>query len=364
MKRIFFAVTNDLSYDQRMIRICNSLAAAGYAVTLVGRKMKNSVPLSTQIFEQRRLPCFFHSGKSFYIEYNIRLFLFLLFQRIGCICAIDLDTILPCYAISVLKRVPRVYDAHELFCEMKEVVTRPRIYRLWKRIEKFAVARFRWGYTVNQPIADEFRAMYNVDYTVIRNFPVLQNRPLARKDRFILYQGAVNHGRSFESLIPAMKEVDAALYIFGDGNFFTEAQALVKQHALQEKVRFQGKLAPPQLREITQKACIGITLFENNGLSNYLSLANRFTDYVHAAVPQVCSNFPVYREMNNQYRVAVLLDELSPPAIANALNSLLTDDGLYNELHRNCFLAREVWNWQVEEKELLRFYQNVFTEGG
>ncbi len=37
-RRIFCTVTNDLNYDQRMIRICTSLVRAGYEVVLVGRE--------------------------------------------------------------------------------------------------------------------------------------------------------------------------------------------------------------------------------------------------------------------------------------------------------------------------------------
>src|ERR1051325_5728203 len=139
MKRLIFTVTNDLSYDQRMIRICTSLANTGYDVLLVGRKKKDSVALQSQPFKQRRLHCFFQKGKRFYAEYNIRLFFYLLFKKADLICAIDLDTILPCYRISKLKGIKRVYDAHELFCEMKEIVSRPDIYKTWKRMEKTTV---------------------------------------------------------------------------------------------------------------------------------------------------------------------------------------------------------------------------------
>src|SRR5688572_3226542 len=143
MKRLVFTVTNELTYDQRMIRICSSLAGAGYSVTLIGVKRPGSLPPPDQPFQQKRLPCFFHKGKGFYIEYNLRLFFYLLFKNTDLICSIDLDTILPGYFISLLKRIPRVYDAHGLFCEMKEVVTRPRIYRFWKRVEHFAVRRYK-----------------------------------------------------------------------------------------------------------------------------------------------------------------------------------------------------------------------------
>src|SRR5688572_21531064 len=123
-KKIIFTVTNDLSYDQRMIRICSSLANNGYRVVLVGLKKKHSRPLTTMPFSQRRLPCFFSKGFLLYAECNIRMFFFLLLNRADALCAIDLDTILPCLLVSKLKRIRRVYDAHELFCEMKEIATR------------------------------------------------------------------------------------------------------------------------------------------------------------------------------------------------------------------------------------------------
>ena len=95
--------------------------------------MKASLPLSTQPFLQKRINCLFEKGKLFYAEYNIRLFFYLLFKKMDCIGAIDLDTILPGYSISKIKKVKRIYDAHELFCEMKEIATRPAIYKVWKK---------------------------------------------------------------------------------------------------------------------------------------------------------------------------------------------------------------------------------------
>ena len=180
-RSILFTVTTDLTYDQRMIRICSSLVQAGYKVTLVGRKMKNSIPLNEKSFKQKRINCLFEKGKLFYTEYNIRLFFFLLFKKMDCIGAIDLDTILPCYFISRIKKTKRVYDAHELFCEMKEIVTRPVIYKVWKKIEQFTVPKFRAGYTVNQFIAAEFKKMYGVDYGVIRNIALLRQLQVIKK---------------------------------------------------------------------------------------------------------------------------------------------------------------------------------------
>lgn len=358
---IFFSVTTDITYDQRMIRICTSLAQAGYKITLIGRKMKTSVPLGEQGFKQKRINCLFEKGKLFYAEYNIRLFFFLLFKKMDCIGAIDLDTILPCYFISKLRNITRVYDAHELFCEMKEITTRPDIYRMWKKIENYTVPKFAFGYTVNQPIANEFKKMYGVNYSVIRNIAMLrplQNLP--KTEKFILYQGAVNEGRSFETLIPAMKEVNSKLIICGDGNFMEQAKQLVVEWNLQDKVIFKGKIMPDELRIITQQAHIGVTLFDDRGLSNYYSLANRFFDYLHAGVPQLCVNYPVYKEINEQRAVAVLINDISSSNLAAQLNNLLHNEVLYTELQQNCIKVRETLNWQTEQKRLLEFYNNLF----
>ncbi|MBA2249231.1 MAG: glycosyltransferase [Chitinophagaceae bacterium] len=344
-----------------MIRICTSLANNGYKIILVGRNLKRSIPLVPQPFVQKRLKCLFSKGKFFYAEYNLRLIFFLLFKKMGGICAIDLDTILPCLFISTLKSTKRIYDAHELFCEMKEIVTRPRVYKTWKRIEKYSVPKFKKGYTVNQIIASEFKKMYNVDYNVIRSIALMKPLEVSTtKEKYILYQGAVNEGRSFETLIPAMKEVDAQLIICGDGNFMKNAQKLVKQNNLENKVMLKGKLAPEELYAYTITAWIGITLFDAEGLSNYYSLANRFFDYIQAAVPQLCVDFPAYREINSRYEVALLVSDCNTQNIAVQLNELLVNGELHERLRQNCLQAREIFNWQNEEKNLLHFYKNIF----
>jgi len=360
LKRIYFTVTNDLAYDQRMHRICTSLAENGYAVTLVGRKLPSSPPLTEKKFAQKRIRCWFNKTKWFYAEYNIRLFFFLLFKKMDAICAIDLDTILPCLRISKWKGIPRIYDAHELFTELKEVITRPSVQKVWASIEKKTVPKFKYGYTVSESIAEEFKRRYKVDYKTIRNVPVLQ--PLAtdaQTERFILYQGAVNEARGLEYLIPAMQWVNSKLVICGDGNFMEQLKKLICDYKLEEKVELQGMLSPDKLKEISQKAFIGVAVPEKEGLNQYLALPNKLFDYIHAGLPQVTVNYPEYQKINNQFKVAVLLDDISPKRIAEALNNLLMDDVLYNRLKENCLKARAVLNWQEEEKKLISFYHSI-----
>ncbi|NOT52034.1 MAG: glycosyltransferase [Chitinophagaceae bacterium] len=345
-----------------MQRICTSLAENGYAVTLVGRRLRSSLPLTERKYKQKRIRCWFNKGKLFYYEYNLRLSNYLLLHKMDAICAIDLDTMIPCHSASVFKRIPRIYDAHELFTELKEVITRPFVKRMWKMVEKL-VPKFKWGYTVSESIAEEFKRRYKVNYETIRNVPVLVPPDGMQTTRdFILYQGAVNEARGFESLIPAMQWINTKLVICGDGNFMPQLKKLIAEHKLESKIELKGMLPPDELRKITQQATIGISLAEKEGLNQWLALPNKFFDYVHASLPQVTMNYPEYQKINKEFEVAVLIDDLDPKNIADAINNLLTNTVLYDRLKENCKKASQVFNWQNEEKKLLSFYQSVFKK--
>ena len=362
MEKIIFTVTNDLNYDQRMIRICSTLAEEGYQVTLVGCRKKNSVALIKKKYVQKRLFTFFGSGFGFYAEYNLRLLFFLLFSTADAFCSIDLDTVIPVWLVAVCRRKKRVMDAHEYFSQQKEILTRPVVHRIWKWIERKFLPKFINGYTVSESIAGVFNQLYQLNYIVIRNIPLL--KPLSElapvKNKLILYQGAVNESRGLEFLIPSMKSIDAVLIVCGEGNFMKQVGELITLNNLEEKVLLKGNLLPDKLENMTRGAYLGMNLVENTGLNQYFSLANKFFDYIHNGLPQVTMNFPEYKRINDEYDVALLIDDPNEGTITEAINRLLKDEALYTRLKQNCMKARESLNWQLEEQKLICFYQSLF----
>lgn len=361
LKHLYFTVTNDLVFDQRMHRICSSLANANYKITLVGRKLKSSLPLEQKQFEQKRLNCLFTKGFLFYAEFNARLFLFLLFRKMNGICAIDLDTIIPCLLVSKMKRIPRFYDAHEYFTEMKEVRERNLVKKVWASIERYAIPKFEYSYTVSSGLANEFNKKYRKSFAVIRNLPnyKLLSANIEKED-YLFYGGAVNEARGFEYLIPAMRHVPYKLIICGDGNFMNRLKDLIKEHGVQERVEIRGMAKPDELYFIAQKALLGFNLVEKEGLNQYYSLANKFFDYIQAGLPQITMNFPEYSFVNHEYEVAILLDELSVQNLADTIVRTLNDSVLLDKLHKNTLKARDIYCWEKEEVKLINFYSQIF----
>jgi glycosyltransferase involved in cell wall biosynthesis len=343
-----------------MHRICGSLAQNGYEVILVGRKLQNSKPLEHKDFHQKRLRCFYNKGFLFYAEYNIRLFFFLFTNKADAICAVDLDTIIPCLLVSGLKSVYRIYDAHEYFTELKEVRTRPAVKKIWKWVEGFCVPRFEFGYTVSDGLRNEFTERYNRNYSVIRNMPLLipSNDDLPN-EKYLFYGGAVNEARGFEVLIPAMKQIPFKLIVAGDGNFMSQLKNLIAENGVQDRVELKGLVSPKELRRYAMKATLGLGLAEKEGINQYMALPNKFFEYMHAGLPQIAMNFPEYRKINEEFGVGVLLNELSINDVVHRINQIMSNNALLQQMKAACQQAKKVYNWNQEEQKLLKFYQTI-----
>src|SRR6478735_10941986 len=118
-KKIIVSVSNDLSTDQRVKKVCAYLHANGFEVVLLGRKLKNSLEITDRPYKTKRFNLWFNKGALFYANLNIRLFFYLLFHKSDWLLANDLDT-LPANYYARGKRV-LVYDTHEIFCEVPEL---------------------------------------------------------------------------------------------------------------------------------------------------------------------------------------------------------------------------------------------------
>lgn len=366
---IIFTVTNDLTYDQRMQRICRSLAAHGYTVELVGRQLPKSVPLNDQPYEQKRLQCRFQRGFPFYAEYNLRLFIYLLTAKYDAVCSIDLDTLAAGCLATLLRRKKRVFDAHEYFTEVPEVVHRPLVRSFWGLVARVSLPFYKYAYTVGPALAGIFEEKYGMAFAVVRNTPVVApftGAPVKGATTentevpVLLYQGALNAGRGLEAAITAMQQMEnVQLWLTGEGDLSSTLRQLTIQLGVQDKVRFLGFVQPEELRMLTAQAWVGLNLLENRGQSYYYSLANKFFDYVQAGVPVLTMNFPEYRALNSQYEVAVLLEELSPDSVATAVRLLRDNESLFARLQMGCRQSRKIWTWAADEQVLLEVWGKV-----
>lgn len=360
-KHITIAAFSDLSHDQRLLRISRSLSNHGYRVTLIGRQFPFSVELLKEDFVQNRLTGQFAKGKLAYLEFNLRLFFYLLKQRTDAICAVDLDTLPACWLAARLQGLVLLHDAHEYMEEVPEVYNRPVTKTMWNLVARIFLPGVRACYTVSSSLVEEFREKYGIPFGLVRNIPPLQREenipPSPYGSGYWVFLGAVNQGRGIEEFLDVLPFTNRKLVVVGSGDRLEAIQKLVREKMLDHMVVFAGKRRPTDLIPILQHAWAGINLLTDEGLSYRYSLANKFFDYVQAGIPQICIAFPEYLLLNQQFEVAVLTS-LEIKSI-HAAAELISNPLQHQKLAENCLQARQEWNWEQEEKQLVNIYRTA-----
>jgi hypothetical protein len=79
---------------------------------------------------------------------------------------------------------------------------------------------------------------------------------------------------------------------------------------------------------------------------------------VHTGIPQICIHFPEYKTLMEEFSVGVLT-EMTEPAIRNAMEEVSIPEN-QQRFRESAVQARNKWNWQNEEKNLIRLYDQLF----
>lgn len=361
------SVINDLVTDQRVHKSCMVLQQAGFEVLLVGRKQRKSPPMDSRPYQTKRMRLLFEKGPCFYAFFNLRLFFFLLFHKADFLLSNDLDTLLPNYLISKIKRIPMLYDSHEYFTETPELVNRKFVQSVWKKIEASILPHLKEMITVNESIANLFGEKYHIQVHVIRNIPV---RAVAssQKERealhlpldkhlLVLQGSGINVHRGAEELVEAMHFLDDSfLMIIGGGDVLPILKQKVQQLNLQN-VLFLPRMPYSEMMDYTRCAELGFSLDKDTNLNYRFSLPNKLFDYIQANVPVIASHLPEIEKVIKKYDIGDFIEDHQPEHIASAVRNALDNRERYHNWKRNLSQAAEELCWEKESLHLLEIYK-------
>lgn len=370
MPKAIVCVTNDLYTDQRVNKVCTFLHEQGYDVLLVGRKRKNSLPLADRVYATHRIRLLFETGAKFYALFNLRLFFFLLFKRTDLIVSNDLDTLLACYLAKKIKHSPRlVYDSHEYFTEVPELIGRPRIQKIWLRIEEWIFPKLDTIYTVNESIATIYAEKYKKKIRVVRNISEqwtpsdLRSKEelgIPNNVHLLIVQGAgINVDRGIEEAVDAMQYIDAVMMIVGDGDVIPQLKERVTELGLETKVLFYGKKPYDVMMNYTYYADLGLTLDKPTSLNYKFSLPNKVFDYMHTSTPIIATNIVEVANVVKSNDIGVVIETLSAVGLADVINETLKNQDRMLVMKSNCEKAAEKENWKHECLTLAEIYPRV-----
>ena len=273
--------------------------------------------------------------------------------------AVDLDTLLGIAVAARLTNKKIIHDAHEYFVEVPELEGKTLKKKIWNYIGLRFIPKCDLCFSVNKELADILSKKYRNKFHVIRSVPVIhkeyqsQNRNNERP--IILYQGVLNKGRGLEESILAVQNMneEVEFRIAGEGDISLALRTLVKQLGAEDKVTFLGWLTPAALKEETSKANIGLNLLSATSLNYQYSLANKFFDYMHAGVPSINMNFPVYNRICKEYEVGLCINSLEQDEIQVAILTILNNKEKVEHIKEECRRAKLEFNWEKESQLLI-----------
>jgi len=340
-----------------------------FDILLIGRKLKNSKPL-TRKYKTYRFKLVFNEGFLFYAEYNFRLFFILLFSKKDILLANDLDTLLPNYLASRISKSKLVYDSHELFTEVPELINRPFVQNIWLKIEKYILPKIKNCYTVNEEIANIYSSKYNIKIGVVRNIALkYQNKETDKsfaqkikgtKKMIILQGSGINIDRGAEEAVEMMQFINnTLLFIIGTGDVISILKEKVKLLKITDKVIFKDRMPYNELMKYTEIADLGLSLDKNTNLNYIYSLPNKVFDYIQAKTPILTSNTKVVSQIIINNDIGYVTDTHNPKELALIVNHIFENNIKYNQWVDNLNKISNIYTWENESKKLIEIFKNI-----
>jgi len=360
----------------------SGLHARGHDVTLIksyprDRRMPEEIlpDICTSMLDLfvRRLPKSRLLEPLVFVEFTLRCILGGLRARPDVVVAVDVDTLLPGYLISRLRRCALVFYSLELYTERPNITGKP----FWLWLEKHLINKAHLLVTCEKNRARVMHEKYGARELPMCILNVPPYAPPSRSERLreylaskgvdatgiALYQGALDRARCAEEIIRAAALLDPGqvVVLVGRPSANYDIDAAIRQHGAEGKVFYYGCVESiDELRHVTLSADLGLQLQFNVGLNSYYCAPTKLFQYLMAGLPVIASNFPGMVEIVEGDEVGLCVNPEDPRAIAAAIRRILSDEALRARMASNALkTAREKYCFEVEGARLLDAVERI-----
>jgi len=238
----------------------------------------------------------------------------------------------------------------------------------YRRFERFALRRFDGVIAATDDIA---RKLADARPVIVRNYPDLTQftprRPVEPPSSDIptaVYVGGITKLRGAVEMIRAIEHVSTSrtvrLLLIGKPEPPAVLDALRALPGFAH-VEYRGWQPPESIPEWLEQANIGLLCLLPDPRYQ-TSLPVKMFEYMAMGIPVVASNFDTWREIIESPANGILVDPENPVEIASAINYLLENPEIAEEMGQVGRLkVLDRYNWDQERPKLLRLYEDVLA---
>lgn len=378
-------------FDRRVWQEANTLAEAGYAVSVICPKGKGydaSYEVIDGIHVYRHALQEARSAAGYLREYAVALFQQLRLslkarrrQRIDAIQACNPPDLmfLVAFVHKVLFGTRFVFDHHDLGPELylAKFGRKNLLYKAMRLFERLTFATADASVATNEMFRDIAIArggMRPDRVSVVKSYPDinkfckgLPEPTLATENRYLVgYVGIMGAQDGVETLVRAMAIVrrdlgreDVHCIVIGDGPELVRLRALAGELGVGDCVVFTGYLSGQPLIAHLSALDLGVIPDPPNAFNDKLSM-NKVFEYMMLALPFV--QFDLAQARREAREAAIVVDH-SPAALAAGLVELLDDPTRRARMGAfGLVTARREFRWENEQTKYLAAYEAVLGQ--
>ncbi|WP_454455450.1 glycosyltransferase [Thauera phenylacetica] len=329
MKKILVILYGNLEFDGRVQRIVEIAKEFG-SVTVIdvvpfasddkgmSGIARRSVRVRSEWGQLRR-----------HYEFNRQVISFVRKERPDVVFAEDYYTPFAGLLSKLFGKSLFVYDAHELIIPERSLFGLSFREAVWYLLEKLAIKHADLVLAANPERAQLMYEHYRLPIvpSYMRNIPkkviatsldeqsVMEKYPFldkgGRTSLTVLYQGDVSLKRGVGRFLDAMEFLPngATFIIAGDGPDRSVIEQRYSKLIERGSLRMLGRVSQSLLPAVTRFADVGVVTYPLQGLNNLYCAPNKIFEYLNANVPVVATSQLPLRNILNNYRVGVVVED-------------------------------------------------------
>lgn len=390
MKNVCVLLDNPYTNDSRVEREINTLLSQGYHVTLIAWRKEADVP-----FEEKRGNLTIKRFDAVLPESKLGKIIVALrygsivpekfiklasAENCDVIHANDLPTLEPAYRVARKKKIPFIYDSHEIYLEnMRTTPLKPGLglvhrtfvkYNMWRKtiVEKMLAKKAAFVITVNEEIEKYLKAKYGLRKTLtLLNVPskktldgvavdIRSELGIAKTDKLILFHGSLSEKRGVFELARAAKllPADYKILIMGYGPAKDGLEKIKNEESI-ANLLIRKEVPYDQLIPTIQTADLGIIPFKEVSLNQRFASPNKLFELLTAGVPILATDLPFMRSVIDKTGMGMTFSDVTDKGIAEAIKKFFME---FEMSKRDGYQSPYIW--EDEETKLIKVYEEIF----